>query len=64
MFQRCTAITIKGKRCAMDVVSRGETLCKAHHPDHSAAWKADCKRRIQEYRKRRRAAEAAKATTA
>jgi hypothetical protein len=36
----------------------GQTLCKAHHPDHAAAWKADCRKRTQSYWSKWRAAKA------
>jgi hypothetical protein len=56
--RRCTARTIKGKRCQMDVVARGETLCRCHHPDHAAAFHAKNREATKRYWKRRRAAEA------
>lgn len=55
---RCVAITTQRRRCQMHVVARGETLCVAHHPKYSAAWKADVRERQRRYWARRRAAKA------
>jgi hypothetical protein len=46
--RRCTARTQKGRRCQMRVV-HGERLCRAHHPDHAQQWKAECRKRTQNY---------------
>jgi hypothetical protein len=36
-------------------VVHGERLCRAHHPEHAAAWRADCLKRTQAYWTKRRA---------
>jgi hypothetical protein len=55
--RRCTARTQKGRRCQMRVV-HGERLCRAHHPDHARQWKAECRKRTQNYWAKWRAAKA------
>jgi hypothetical protein len=52
---RCTARTLTtGKRCGMQAVY-GESLCRAHHPQHRDAWVESNRRRTKAYWQRKRA---------